>query len=88
MSTHAQFLLLNHEAFVKGFFRITCILLEHRNQNSSSGQLQLCSSAAEKQLPVVGDDTLNPILASKSSHAVGQDSGWEAGNVELSTGGL
>ena len=32
---------------------------------------------AEKQLPVVGDDTLNPILASKSSHAVGQDSGWE-----------
>lgn len=28
---------------------------------------------------MVGDDTLNPILASKSSHAVGQDSGWEAG---------
>ena len=34
---------------------------------------------AAKELPVVGDDTLNPILASKSSHAVGQDSGWEAG---------
>lgn len=49
--------------------------------------LHCCSNLslpAEKQLPVVGDDTLNPILASKSSHAVGQDSGWEAGTAQLS----